>query len=135
MKVKIAPAYSSLTSGNKITSCLGYTYINKNSIILSYHYLWTYLIRLVHNYFRAFHEIFWVTNWVWAMMFLKLVEDICLQIKLKPFAMLLTFFSRWVQCHSQKYFPIFPSLFFFCPIISLYLMCYMCFLFMCFKNI
>ena len=44
-------------------------------------------------------------------------------------------FFQWVPCHSQKYFPICPCLFFFCPIISFYLFCYLCSLFMCFKNI
>ena len=52
-------------------------------------------IRPVHNTFRAFNAIVWVTNWVWAMMYIELVENICLQIKLNPFAILLILFSEF----------------------------------------
>ena len=90
-------------------------------------------IRPVHHYFRAFHAIVWVTHWVWPMIYIRLVENICLQTKLKPCAMLFTFFNEFDVIHKST--SQFSLVFSFCPIISFYPFCYLCFLFMCFKNI
>ena len=79
------------------------------------------------------HTIVWVTNWVWVMLYIQIVENIWVQIKQKPWVMLLTFFNEFhVIKKSIFQFSLvfsFYAYYLFAPIFNL------CFSLMYFKKI